>query len=105
MENRMNNLIISEREEIEVELINSLIQSYFGIVRKTVADLIPKTIMHLLVNYARENIQNRLVSTLYKEELFDDLLQEDEHILADRQKCKQLLDAYKKAAIILQDIF
>jgi len=94
-----------EREEIEVELIRSLIHSYFNITRKSIGDLVPKTIMHLIVNYARENIQNRLVSSLYREDLFAELLAEDEHIMNERAKCKTLLDTYRKGAAVLQDIF
>lgn len=97
--------IASEREEIEVELIRSLIQSYFRITRKTIADLIPKTVMHLIVNHARENIQNRLVSTLYREDLFAELLMEDPEVMSERTKCKALLDTYKRGAAVLQDIY
>jgi dynamin 1-like protein len=94
-----------EREEIEVELIRSLIASYFAITRKSIGDLVPKTIMHLIVNHAKENVQNRLVSTLYKEDLFGELLQEDDQIMMERQKCKTMLEMYKKGAVVLQDIF
>lgn len=93
------------REDIEIELIRSLINSYFSITRKTVADLIPKTLMHMIVNHTKENIQNRLVSALYKEEMFDELLMEDEHIMAERVKCKRLLDIYRRGSGVLQDIF
>lgn len=34
---------------METNLIRSLIASYFGIVRQTIQDLVPKAIMHLLV--------------------------------------------------------
>ena len=95
----------ADREDIEVELIRSLIHSYFNIIRKTIADLVPKTIMHLIVNYAKENVQSRLVTTLYKEELFNELLQEDERVMNERQKCKVLLETYRKGAEVLQDIF
>lgn len=94
-----------DREDIEVELIRSLMYSYFNIVRKGVADMVPKTIMYLIVNYAKENIQNRLVSSLYKEELFEEILQEDERVMNDRKKCKALLDTYRRGAALLQDIF
>lgn len=111
----------SEREEIEIQLIRkhhhcgfcfsflkrsgradkillgTLITSYFNIVRKNIQDLVPKAIMHLLVNHSRESIQNRLVASLYKEELFKELLQEDEGVAAEREKCKTLLDVYKQA--------
>ncbi|CAO3598805.1 unnamed protein product [Absidia cylindrospora] len=87
----------SDREEIETQLIRTLITNYFNIVRKNIQDLVPKSIMHLLVNHSRESVQNRLVTSLYKRELFDELLQEDEAMATERSKCKQLLDVYKQA--------
>ena len=95
---------MNEKEELEVELIRSLINSYFSITQKAIADLVPKTIMHLVVNYAKENIQNRLVSMLYKEELFGDLLMEDETVMREREKCRELLEVYRKGGEILQDM-
>lgn len=38
---------LSVREEMETTLIRSLISSYFGIVRETIQDLVPKSIMHV----------------------------------------------------------
>ena len=96
---------LTEKEEMEVELISSLINSYFNITRKAIADLVPKTIMHLIVNYAKENIQNRLVTYLYREDLFAELLQEDERVMREREKCRELVEVYRSAAEILQDIF
>ncbi|CAH1764959.1 24051_t:CDS:2 [Entrophospora sp. SA101] len=96
-----NNL--SEREELETQLIRSLISSYFNIVRKTIRDTVPKAIMHLLVNHSREEVQNRLVSELYKDDLFDELLQEDENLASERQKCKTMLEVYRKAFEIINE--
>lgn len=59
--------------------------------------------MHLLVNFAKESVQNRLVSELYRENLFDELLHEDSSIVAERERCKALLDAYKRAFSIIQE--
>ncbi|KAI8075253.1 Dynamin central region-domain-containing protein [Gongronella butleri] len=92
-----------EKEAMEVELIRSLITSYFNIVRKSIQDLVPKAVMHLMVNITRESVQNRLVSALYKEDLFDDLLQEDASVAAERQRCKNMLDVYRKAFTIVSD--
>jgi dynamin 1-like protein len=72
-------------------------------VRKTIQDIVPKAIMHLLVNHSRETVQNRLVSELYKEELFADLLQEDENLASERQKCKTMLDVYRKAFEVINE--
>ena len=92
------------REEMETSLIRSLIQSYFGIVRQTIQDLVPKAIMHFLVNHTSQQVQNRLVSSLYKPDLFPELLNEDEALVAERTRVKALLDAYRDAFKTLSDV-
>ncbi|KAL4887909.1 Dynamin central region-domain-containing protein [Aspergillus ambiguus] len=95
---------LSDRELLETELIRRLISSYFGIVRETIADQVPKAIMHLLVNHSKDVVQNRLVSELYKEDLFGELLYEDDGIKAEREKCEKLLETYKEAAKIVGEV-
>ncbi|CAE6452196.1 unnamed protein product [Rhizoctonia solani] len=94
----------SQRDEWETSLIRSLIQSYFGIVRQTIQDIVPKAIMHLLVNHTCQQVQNRLVSTLYNPEKFDSLLHEDENLVTERARVKALLDAYKDAFKTLSEV-
>ncbi|KAI8095307.1 Dynamin central region-domain-containing protein [Thamnidium elegans] len=93
----------TDRDDKEVELIRYLITSYFNIVRKSIQDLVPKAIMHLLVNFTRENVQNRLVSSLYREELFDALLKEDPNIASERDRCKAMLDIYKNVFTLISE--
>ncbi|KAL1965316.1 hypothetical protein VTN77DRAFT_5918 [Rasamsonia byssochlamydoides] len=95
---------LTERELMETELIRRLISSYFNIVRETIQDQVPKAVMHLLVNHSKEVVQNRLVSELYKEELFAELLYEDDGIKAEREKCERLLETYKEAAKIVGEV-
>ncbi|PBK60660.1 dynamin protein dnm1 [Armillaria solidipes] len=95
---------LSVREEMETSLIRSLITSYFEIVRQSILDLVPKAIMHFLVNHTSQQVQNRLVASLYKPELFADMLNEDESLVADRTRVKALLDAYKDAFKTLSDV-
>lgn len=95
---------LSEREQLECELIRRLIVSYFGIVREIIQDQVPKSIMCLLVNYIKNNIQNRLVVKLYNEDYFDELLQEDETIQMERDKCVNLLKTYREASRIISDV-
>jgi len=95
---------LTEREALETELIRRLISSYFNIVRETIADQVPKAVMHLLVNHSKDVVQNRLVSSLYKEDLFQELLYEDDTIKAEREKCEKLLSTYKEAAKIVGEV-
>ncbi len=43
-------------------------------------DSVPKSVMHFLVNYVKDNLQSELVSSLYKADQIDSLLSESEHI-------------------------
>ncbi len=36
--------------ERQVETIRNLVDSYIGIINKSIRDLVPKTIMHLMIN-------------------------------------------------------
>lgn len=84
-------------------IIGYLITAYFNIVRKSIQDLVPKAIMHLLVNFTKENVQNRLVSSLYREELFDHLLKEDPAVAQERERCKAMLDIYKNVFTLISE--
>lgn len=95
---------LTMREEMETQLIRSLIASYFNIVRQSIQDIIPKAIMHFLVNHTAQQVQNRLVGALYKPDLFADMLNEDEALVAERARVKALLDAYKEAFKTLSDV-
>ncbi|EFX05429.1 dynamin-like GTPase [Grosmannia clavigera kw1407] len=95
---------LTDREAMETELIRALISSYFNIVRESIGDQVPKAIMHLLVNHCKDVVQNRLVSELYKETLFQELLYEDDGVKKEREKCEQLLETYKEAAKIIGEV-
>lgn len=95
---------LTERESLETELIRRLISNYFNIVRETIADQVPKAVMHLLVNFSKDGVQNRLVSELYRESLFEELLYEDDGVREEREKCEKLLATYKEASKIIGEV-
>ena len=72
--------------------------------RETIADTVPKAIMHLLVNHTKDVVQNRLVTELYKDDLFEELLYEDGGIKQEREKCEKLLGTYREAAKIVGEV-
>ncbi|KAE8449699.1 hypothetical protein EG329_007474 [Mollisiaceae sp. DMI_Dod_QoI] len=95
---------LTDREAMETELIRALISSYFNIVRESIADQVPKAVMHLLVNHSKDVVQNRLVSELYREDLFEELLYEDDAVKKEREKCEKLLKTYREAAKIVSEV-
>lgn len=97
-------MTLSPREEMETTLVRSFIASYFNIVRQMILDLVPKAIMHFMVNHTAEHVQARLVSALYKPELFGELLHEDDSIVNERVRVKTLLEAYREAFKTLSEI-
>ncbi len=56
------------------------------------------------VNFSRDAIQQRLVTSLYKPDLFAELLFEDEALVTERTRVKALLDAYKEAFRVLSEV-
>jgi len=49
-------------------------------------------------------MQNQLVQHLYKEELFDELLEENPEIAVRRKRCAEMLDALTKANRVLMEL-
>ena len=96
--------IMSERERMEVDIIKSLIASYFAIVRKNIGDLVPKTVMHFLVNYAKEHVQSNLVQRLYRDSSLDDLLKETDTVAQRRKNCSEVQGLLRRALEIVNEV-
>jgi len=94
----------TDRERIETEIIKSLIESYFSIVRKNFIDLVPKTIMYFLVNHAKDSMQNQLVTELYRDCLIPDLMKEADGIAQRRTTCREMKDLLDRAMEIVNEV-
>jgi dynamin 1-like protein len=101
---RQTDMAPTERERVEMEIIKSLIESYFTIVRKNFIDFVPKTIMYFLVNHVRDAIQNELVSELYRDAEIGTLMEEAEDIAQRRQTCMEMRDLLSKALEIVNEV-
>jgi len=94
----------TDREQVEINLIKILINSYFGIVKKNVIDSVPKAIMLLLVNQMKDSLQAELVYALYNEAQFSELLQENPDVEQKRRMCIELLKVLKKSLEIVNEV-
>lgn len=84
--------------------LEMLIQSYFSIVKRTLADMVPKCIMLNLVIYAREEMQRGLLGEFYKEDLLQELLEESAETVNRRRECRKMIEALQKADEIISSI-
>jgi dynamin 1-like protein len=91
----------TDKEKFEIEVMTTLIVSYFDIVRKKMMDLVPKTIMHFLVRESQRTCQQRLVSVLYRRERIDKYLAEDPALSARRKEFDQLVVTLRQAQVAL----
>ena len=95
---------MTDREMIEVEIIKSLIRSYFNIVRKNIGDLVPKTVMYFLVNHAKENVQSVLVQRLYRDSSLEELLRETNDAAQRRKNCAEVQSLLRRALEIVNEV-
>lgn len=97
-------LEMSENEATEIIITRILVKSYFDIVRKNIQDLVPKAIMHFLVNHTKRNLHNTLIQILYREILFEELLQEQDEVVARRKHAKEVLRVLRQAVKTLNEV-
>lgn len=81
-----------------------LLLSYFNIVKRTAADLVPKAIMLNLVNQSREELQRELLTELYKKEAMEDALKESDVTIQRRKECKSMIQALGQADEIISAV-
>jgi len=95
---------MSETERMETEVIRRLLESYFQIVRKKIVDSVPKAISLKLVNKAKSELHNELVSKLYKPELVDELLQENPETADRRKRCREVIELMDSALRTIAEV-
>lgn len=95
---------MTERELMETEVIKLLISSYFNIVKRTVADLVPKAVMLKLITRSKDEIQKELLLKLYSAEDLGDLVKENEATVQKRKECLKMVEVLKNASEIVSSV-
>ncbi|XP_035510308.1 dynamin-3 isoform X2 [Morone saxatilis] len=90
--------------ERQVETIRNLVDSYTGIVNKSIRDLMPKTIMHLMINNAKDFIHSELLAYLYSSGDQNSLMEESADQAQRRDEMLRMYHALKEALHIIGDI-
>uniref|UniRef100_A0A8C3Q8P6 dynamin GTPase n=1 Tax=Geospiza parvula TaxID=87175 RepID=A0A8C3Q8P6_GEOPR len=87
-----NTFSMDPQLERQVETIRNLVDSYVGIINKSIRDLMPKTIMHLMINNTKDFIHSEL------------LMEESAEQAQRRDEMLRMYHALKEALAIIGDI-
>ncbi|XP_054463953.1 LOW QUALITY PROTEIN: dynamin-3 [Anoplopoma fimbria] len=90
--------------ERQVETIRNLVDSYIGIINKSTKDLVPKTIMHLMINSAKDFIHSELLAYLYSSGDQSSLMEESADQAQRRDEMLRMYHALKEALLIIGDL-
>ncbi|CAH2273061.1 dynamin-2 isoform X1 [Pelobates cultripes] len=99
-----NTFSMDPQLERQVETIRNLVDSYMGIINKSIRDLMPKTIMHLMINNSKEFIHSELLAYLYSSADQNSLMEESADQAQRRDEMLRMYHALKEALHIIGDI-
>ncbi|VDP56997.1 unnamed protein product [Schistosoma curassoni] len=90
--------------ERQVEIIRNLVDSYMKIVIKTQLDLVPKLLMHMLVNEIKSFLKGELLPNLYQAGDLNSLMSESLGVQQKRDEMVRVYDAMKEALNIISEV-
>ncbi|KAG7030906.1 Dynamin-related protein 3A [Cucurbita argyrosperma subsp. argyrosperma] len=94
----------SDQEIIEIAVIKMLLRSYYDIVRKNIEDYVPKAIMHFLVHHTKRELHNVFIKKVYRENLFEEMLQEPDEVAMKRKRTRDTLRVLQQAFRTLDEL-
>ncbi|XP_055077134.1 dynamin 3a isoform X2 [Periophthalmus magnuspinnatus] len=90
--------------ERQVETIRNLVDSYMNIIYKTIRDLMPKTVMHIIINSVKEFISSELLAQLYALGESSSLMDESPKQQQHREDVLRKHTALKEALSVIGEI-
>uniref|UniRef100_A0A5K3FCP6 dynamin GTPase n=2 Tax=Mesocestoides corti TaxID=53468 RepID=A0A5K3FCP6_MESCO len=88
----------------QVEVIHNLVESYLKIVHKTQRDLVPKMIMHIIVNEMKTFLKSELLPNLYQAGDIQVLMSESLETQTKREETLRMYEALKEALRIVGEV-
>lgn len=102
--NRTQETSLDPQLERQVETIRNLVESYMRIVTKTFRDLVPKFIVHFLINSTKEFIYSDLWTTLFHQGDHANLMEESPEEERRRTDLMKTYQACKEALKIISEV-
>lgn len=94
----------NESDTVEMLFTKQVVISYFNTIKKNFTDSTIKAIMTFLVKRSKELLQKELISRLYNEEKFRDILIENPEIAQKRTNLLSRLSNLRKASMVLEGL-
>ncbi|KAF3543993.1 hypothetical protein DY000_02010050 [Brassica cretica] len=85
----------SEQQAVEIQITKLLLKSYYNIVRKNIEDS---------VNHTKRELHNVFIRKLYRENLFEEMLQETDEIALKRKRTQATLHVLQQAYRTLDEL-
>lgn len=95
---------IDPQLERQVETIRNLVESYFGIVCKSIRDMVPKTIMFMTVNKLKDYMKSDLLPMIYSSGDQDDMMEESQDAAKRREEMINMYHTCKDALSLISDV-
>ncbi|XP_055691933.1 dynamin isoform X3 [Lutzomyia longipalpis] len=90
--------------ERQVETIRNLVDSYMKIVTKTTRDMVPKALMMMIINNAKDFINGELLAHLYANADQSQMMEESPEEAAKREEMLRMYHACKESLRIIGDV-
>ncbi|XP_044756589.1 dynamin-like isoform X1 [Coccinella septempunctata] len=90
--------------ERQVETIRNLVDSYMKIVTKTTRDLVPKTIMYMIINNIKDFINGELLAHIYASGDQAQMMEEAPEEAQKREEMLRMYHACKESLRIIGDV-
>ena len=95
---------IDPQLERQVETIRNLVESYYSIVSSTVRDVVPKSIMHTMVNKLKDYMKGDLLPMIYAAGNQDNMMEESQEAAKRRDEMVHMYHTCKDALALISDV-
>ncbi|XP_034256492.1 dynamin-1-like protein [Thrips palmi] len=97
-------LQLNANDEKHMRILGLMLNHYYQLVSKKVADTVAKTIMHFVVNEVKRYLHGKLTEGMFVDEVIDTLFEEDPGIEKRRQDNLDKLEMLERVFGVLQGI-
>lgn len=94
----------THNQDEELLEVQTTAQEYFSLIREQMKDVIPKVVIHLIVQKSTEMLRPKMIREVFNSSTTQELMSEDPSITKKRIACRQIVDALNRAQQILLDV-